>query len=407
MAGYLQLIRTHWPALAFGFLAVFWGNFGQTFFLGVFTAPIQQSLGLTAGTYGSVYSLATLLSACTVVWAGSLIDRVPLRWYTTALCLGLSCAALLMFSASGVVQLAAGFYFLRLFGQALFPHTGMTTMARSFDKSRGRSLSVASSGVPAGEILMPILGVALIASLGWQYTFLAISLFLLILVLPIMRLLLRVAGLPDLPDAQAADSAAAQKPGQVRKMLLSDRRYWLALPGLMAPPFIVTGVFIHQDFVIASQSWTPQWFATCFVIYGVVHWLTSILVGVLVDRFTAVRLMPFYLLPMALGLLGLALLSGLWVAVLLMVLMAMTVGSVPAIIGALWPEVYGVEHLGTIRSMNMAMAVFATSLSPIVYGLSIDAGVDADRLFMLSAGYVIGAALLLARSYRVADAVPE
>lgn len=400
MAGYLQLVRTHWPALAFGFLAVFWGNFGQTFFLGVFTAPIQQSLELTAGTYGSVYSLATLLSAITVVWAGSLIDRVPLRRYTTALCLGLSVAALLMFSASGVIQLAAGFYCLRLFGQALFPHTGMTTMARSFNQSRGKSLSVASSGVPIGEILLPLLGVALIASLGWQYTFLAISLFLLVLVLPAMRMLLRVAKLPELPESHGTDAAIAQRPGQVRKMLLADRRYWLALPGLMAPPFIVTGVFIHQDFVISSQSWTPEWFATCFVIYGVVHWATSIMVGTLVDRFSAVQLMPFYLLPMALGLLALAFLDGFWVAALLMVLIAMTVGGIPAIIGALWPEVYGVEHLGTIRSINMAISVFATSLSPIVYGLSIDAGVSPDRLFTLSAVYVVGSALLLSRSYR-------
>ena len=400
MTGYIRLLSDRWPALAFGFLAVFWGNFGQTFFLGVFSAPIQQSLGLTSGTYGAVYSLATLASAITVVWAGSLIDRVSLRRYTTVLCLGLALATFLMFNAADVILLAAGFYCLRLFGQALLPHTGMTTMARAFDDNRGKSLSVASSGVPVGEIVMPLLGVTLIGLIGWQDTFLALSLFLLVLVLPVMRLLLRLAQFPDLPEHHEPDATKAVKPAQARMLLLSDRRYWLALPGLMAPPFIVTGIFIHQDYVVASQGWTLEWFALCFVVYGTVHWLTSLCVGVLVDRFTAVRLLPFYLLPMALGLVALATLSGFWVAMLLMILMAMTIGSIPSIIGALWPEMYGVEHLGTIRSMNMALSVFATSLSPIVYGLCIDNAVPPDILFMASAAYVMLAAILIGQSYR-------
>lgn len=399
MSGYIRLLRERWPALAFGFLAVFWGNFGQTFFVGVFSASIQETLDLSSGTYGAVYSLATLASAMTVVWAGSLIDRVSLRRYTTIACLGLAFAALLMSQAGGVVMLALGFYCLRLFGQALLPHTGMTTMARCFDDNRGKSLSIATSGVPVGEIVMPLLGVAMIALLGWQQTFLAIGLFMAVLVMPGMRLLIGMAGLHT---GRPGSDAAAAKPGQARKLLLSDRRYWLALPGLMAPPFIVTGIFIHQDFVIASKDWTAAWFAVCFVVYGSVHWLASLMSGLLVDRYSAVRLLPWYLLPMALGLLVLSLLSGAWVALLLMILLALTIGSIPPITGALWPEIYGVENLGTIRSMNVALMVFATSLSPIVYGLCIDNGVSPQTLFMASAIYVVLAAVLIGRSYRAA-----
>lgn len=396
MTGYLRLLRERWPALAFGFLAVFWGNFGQTFFVGVFSASIQESLGLGAGRYGAVYSLATLASAVTVVWAGSLIDRVSLRRYTTVLCLGLALAATLMWQASGVIVLALGFYCLRLFGQALLPHTGMTTMARCFDDHRGKSLSIAGSGVPVGEIVMPLLGVALIALLGWQQTFLFIALFMVLFALPVMRLLIRIAGL-HVP--QTRDESQAAAPGRARRVMLGDYRYWLALPGLMAPPFIVTGIFIHQDFVIASKGWTPAWFALCFVVYGTVHWLASLASGLLVDRYSAIRLLPFYLLPMALGLLVLSLLSGQWVALLLMILLALTIGSIPPITGSLWPEVYGVENLGTIRSMNMAIMVFATSLSPIVYGFCIDYGVGPAALFLFSALYVLIAAALISQSY--------
>lgn len=398
MTGYLRLLQQRGPALAFGFLAVFWGNFGQTFFVGVFSASIQDSLSLSASVYGAVYSLATLVSALTVVWAGSLIDRVSLSRYTASICLGLAGATLIMSQANGLMTLALGFYCLRLFGQALLPHIGMTTMARNFDDNRGKSLSIASSGVPVGEILMPLLGVMLIGLLGWQQTFMGIGLFMLLLVMPAMLKLLQVAKLGS--DSAEASSPAAT-PGRARLLLLRDPRYWLALPGLMAPPFIVTGIFIHQDYVIAIQGWTPAWFALCFVVYGMVHWLSSLVTGIAVDRYSAVRLLPFYLLPMAGGVLLLALASGLWVGIVMMTLMALTIGSIPPITGALWAEVYGVEHLGTIRSLNVAIMVFATSLSPVVYGLCIDHGVSPGLLFPASAGYVILGALLIGRSYRL------
>jgi len=399
MVAYLSFIRQNWPLLGFGFLTVFWGNFGQTFFLGTFSASIQGSLGLTAGTYGAVYSVATLASAVTVVWGGSLIDRVSLQRYTLALCIGLAGACLLMWQAVGIVMVALGFYGLRLFGQALLPHAGMTTMARAFHDHRGKSLSVASSGVPAGEIVMPLLGVALIGLIGWQPTFLAIGLFMLVGVIPGMCWLLHRAGL----ETTLSDGAALPDPPRhARKALLFDPRYWLALPGLMAPPFIVTGIFIHQDYVIAGKDWTPAWFAVCFVVYGSVHWLASLLTGLLVDRHSAVRLLPYYLLPMALGLVVLAGLDGLWVGVAMMTLLALTIGAIPPITGALWAEVYGVQNLGTIRSMNVAIMVFATSLSPIVYGVCIDNGVGPGLLFGVSAGYVVLSAALIGRSYRAA-----
>ena len=76
MVAYLSFIRHNWPLLGFGFLTVFWGNFGQSFFIAWFGAEIQQELGLSAGVYGAAYSAATLLSALTVVWAGGLVDRI-------------------------------------------------------------------------------------------------------------------------------------------------------------------------------------------------------------------------------------------------------------------------------------------------------------------------------------------
>ena len=128
MYAYWQFLRTQAALLGFGFLCVFWGNFGQSFFLGWYGNAIKSDLNISAQQYGAVYSLATMASAATVVWAGALIDRVPLKTYVILVASGLCAAALVMANVSNIWLLALGFFGLRLFGQALLPHTGITTI---------------------------------------------------------------------------------------------------------------------------------------------------------------------------------------------------------------------------------------------------------------------------------------
>ncbi|HEX7026956.1 MAG TPA: MFS transporter, partial [Gammaproteobacteria bacterium] len=168
MQQYIQLVIRHWAMLGFGFITVFWGNFGQSFFVSWFGTGIQTSLGLSATAYGSAYSAATLASGIVIMAVGGIIDRVPLRRFSTGVALGLMSAALVLSFASNLMLLVAGFFLLRLFGQGLLPHTGFTTMARFFDENRGKAVSIAGSGIPLGEILLPVITVTMIEWIGWQ-----------------------------------------------------------------------------------------------------------------------------------------------------------------------------------------------------------------------------------------------
>ena len=405
MISYLPFLRQRWPLLAFGFATVFWGNFGQSFFIGWFSADIQQTLGLSASAYGSAYSGATLLSAFAVAWLGGLIDRLPLRRFVLLVCLGLACAGLLMWQASTLWLLVAGLFLLRLFGQSLLPHTGMTTMARSFDADRGKAISVSMSAVPVGEVVLPLLAVLMIRLIGWQATFLVVALAAVVVLLPLLLWLLHRAEAssgasvdqavltPSAPGSTLADARNG------RRQLLSDRRYWLALPALLASPFMMTGIFIHQNYIVSSKDWTLDWLATCFVVYGITHWLASLNSGLLVDRFKALRLLPFIGVPLLLALLLLAFVPGWWVALAMMVLLGIGAGAAPPITGALWAEVYGTAALGQIRSVNVTMSVLSTAIAPVLFGYVIDAGGSPALLFGSCALYVAIAGALLYFSY--------
>lgn len=416
MRGYLAFIHRHAALLGFGFAAVFWGNFGQSFFVAWFGAEIQRDLGISAGTYGSAYSAATLVSAVTVVWLGSLVDRVPLRTYVLGVAAGLTVAALVLSQATGLLMLFLGFFLLRLFGQALFPHTGITTMARLFDDARGKAISIAMSGVPVGEVILPLLAVTLIGTVGWQGTFLVIALSTVVVLMPLALHLLR-RGLPDAGrsvnpfdtsvDRSATDAANPEgKPPETirwpgRREVLQDYRFWLALPALMAAPFLITGIFIHQNFIVEQKGWTANWLAVCFTVYGLVHWLSALAAGSLVDRLGPYRLLPWLLVPLLVAVCLVAFVPGWWTAMLMMVFLGITAGSGPPIAGSLWPEVYGTRNLGAIRSMNLAIMVMATAGSPVLFGVLIDRGVNVTLLFGGSALYVLAALLLVCFSYPV------
>lgn len=404
MISYIPFLRKRWPLLAFGFATVFWGNFGQSFFIGWFSADIQQTLGLSASAYGSAYSGATLMSAFAVAWLGGLIDRLPLRRFVLLVCLGLACAGLLMWQAGSLWLLVAGLFLLRLFGQSLLPHTGMTTMARSFDADRGKAISLSMSAVPVGEVILPLLAVLLIRLIGWQVTFLVVALSAVLVLLPLLWWLLgRSEGAghagAEAPSVATASGGSGTGAGSGRRQLLTDRRYWLALPALLASPFMMTGIFIHQNFIVSSKGWTLDWLATCFVVYGITHWVASLNSGLLVDRFKALRLLPFIGVPLLLALLLLAFVPGWWVALAMMVLLGIGAGATPPITGALWAEVYGTEALGEIRSVNVTLSVLSTAIAPVLFGYVIDAGGSPAQLFGACALYVAMAGALLYFSY--------
>ena len=73
--------------LFFGFLIAFASGFGQTFFISLFSQDFRNTFELTNTQFGSLYSVATVLSAITIIWGGKLIDTVSLRKYTLSIIL--------------------------------------------------------------------------------------------------------------------------------------------------------------------------------------------------------------------------------------------------------------------------------------------------------------------------------
>ena len=398
---YLHFSKRCWPLLFFGVITIFWGNFGQSFFISWYGASFQESLNLSATEYGTAYSTATLISGLLIMWVGSLIDRVSINKFIIFCSLGLTAACIMLYTASNLGWLIAALFMLRFFGQGLLPHTGVTTMVKEFSINRGKAVSIATTGVPLGEIILPTLAVLLIASLGWQKSWLVIAISVPIIFLPLALWSVNLGRKEKYREAEVpqVEKDINSIPSGSRKTLLTDHRFWLALPVILAAPFIVTGIFIHQAFILPEFGWTPQLFATCFVIYGITHWISSMYAGALVDRFSGTQLLKFFPLPMLLGLFLPFFFSGDWVAMGLLFFIGLTLGPSSPVINGLWAENYGTENLGGIRAMLASFMVISTAISPIMLGYLIDLGITARLLFLGLALYVVVASILACFSY--------
>jgi MFS family permease len=399
---YLRFIKHSWPMLIFGMMTVFMGNFGQTFFISWFGSSFQESIGLSATSYGTAYSMATLTSGLLLMWVGGSIDKVSLEKFILFCTIGLSLAALTLWQANNLTTLVIGLFLLRFFGQGLFPHTAITTMMKKFSLNRGKGLSVATTGVPLGEIILPFIAVVLIAQFGWQQSWMIIALSVPLLYLPLALFLIKLGKNKKYVEHDPTiDSKTSKRPKEdgSRRTLLADYRFWLALPTVLAAPFIVTGIFIHQGFFLPQMGWTPIFFAHCFVFYGIAHWLSSMYAGVMVDRFSGRQLLKYYPIPMLMALLLASLLTGNWVAYALLILIGTAIGSGSPIINALWAEVYGTKHLGRIRALMASLAVISTSISPILFGYLIDNGITGSQLFFWLSMYVLLAMFFAYFSY--------
>ena len=401
MNSFLPLIRSEWRLLSFGFAMTFASSFGQTYFIALFSGEIRSDLDLSHGDFGALYSAATLASALILLKTGSLIDRMDLRRFAYLVIFGLALGGLLLASATSLVALFLAILLLRQCGQGLMGMAGSTAMVRYLPEQKGKANAITGIGYSASEAILPTLVVALMAWVGWRESWLVWSV-LLVAVLPlgVHRLLrghdTRHQDYLSSIDTSAEDplSALPRQRQWTRDEMLRDPGFYLFMPALLAQPMLFTGFMFHQIHLVEAKGWSLAIWGSLYTVYALTSSVMKLFAGVLVDRFGAIRLVPFVCLPMGLGLVVLASADGLWVAVIFMILLGITVGSYATLSSPFFAEKYGTLHLGAIKSVTTAAMVFSSAIAPVLMGWLIDASVSIEAQALGGTAYTLLAATL-------------
>lgn len=396
----LRFARENARWLLGGLLLTMFSSFGQTFFIGLSGNAIRAEFSLSDGEFGGLYMVCTLASALTLPWLGRKIDTQSSSTMILFVMPGLAAACAMMAFAPHVVVLALSLYLLRLLGQGMMTHIALTEISRWFSLNRGRAISLVVPGHQVGEALLPVLFVAISAAAGWRGAWIAAAALILLVALPAILLLFRVERIPS--SAEVAAASARSDADWTRTEVLRDPIFYLVLVGVLVPSFVGTTIFFHQGHLITLRGYDPLAFAAAFPLMAATTVVFGLASGALIDRFGAVRMLPYFLLPLIAASLAAALITPIWGIYFFMFVFGISYGLTSTMLGALWPEMYGTRHLGGIRALVVAAMVFATAVGPGLTGALIDRGIDLpQQLIWMAIWCAVGTFGLAAASRRI------
>ncbi|WP_292968853.1 MFS transporter [Pantoea sp. UBA4549] len=396
-----QLFRfmyQHGSHLAFGAILMAMSSFGQTYFVSLYGQDLRQAFGLSDGGLGGLYAAGTVMSAVTLTWAGRMIDYTTTRRFTLAVTLLLVTACLLVSGAQAAWMLCAGFYLLRLGGQGLMVHTALTATARQFPLDAGKALGAIALGLSLAQALFPLAAVQINALTGWRTAWLINAAVLVAGVALAVSCLPRAAEKP----LRTFRKRGAEK---VREASVwKNRNLLFALPAVLASPFITTGFFFHQARLAEEKGWALSWVAGWFIAYAITQAVSLLSFGPLIDRLTPRRLLPWFLLPQAAGMLALWLSNSVWVTPFYLIMTGISSAIASTLATALWVQLFGPAQLAKVRSAVEAGTVLASGASPVIMGVLIDNHIALRVQALLCLVFILAASLV---ATRVRAGVPE
>jgi len=380
--------------ILFGFIFTFFSSFGQSFFLGLFNSSIRDALSITHGQFGTIYASATLLSSLVIIWVGKKIDDIDVFKFGTFVTLLLSFSCYFFSKVSSITFLFIAIFLMRFSGQGLMSHTATTTISRYFTKSRGKALSTGWFGLSTAEFILPVFIIYLLTFMEWRSIWINIS--LVILFLPIISyLLIKKIKL----DSREIDNNKDKKNIKIKNWkrieVIKDYRFYIVCANMLAMPWIATGIFVYQSFILSSKNWGPYVIAQSFMAYSILSVITLFIAGFLIDKFSSRKLLIYMNLPFLLSLFLIIVFDNPIVSFLFLGLIGISNGLANVLGSSTWAEVYGVKHIGSIKALTTALMVFSTAFGTAVFGLLIDKGFSIEQISMISGTYIFLALIAL------------
>ena len=385
----------NFKVILFGFIFTFFSSFGQSFFLGLFNSSIRDALSITHGQFGSIYASATLLSSFILVWIGKKIDDINIIKFASYVVALLAISCFLFSKITSVAFLFFSIFLMRLSGQGLMSHTATTTIARFFERSRGKALSTTWLGLSLAEFILPLLIIFLLTFVDWRNIWIVISIFV-IVVLPIITFsLVKNIKLDSRETINLNDVKTKEIKQWKRSEVLKDYRFYIICLTMLAMPSIATGTFVYQSFIVSSKNWGPYVIAQSFMVYSILSVITLFLSGFLIDKFTSRKLLIYMNIPLLFATFVLYYFNSPFSSYVFLGLIGISNGLANVLGSATWAEIYGVKYIGSIKALTTAFMVFSTAFGTALFGILIDNSFSIEQIALASGSYTLIAIFLL------------
>ena len=374
--------------IIFGFIFTFFSSFGQSFFLGLFNAPLRNELNITHGQFGNIYATATILSSLLLIWVGKKIDEYQIIYYSFFVIILLFFSSLFFSFINSIYFLAIGIFLMRFSGQGLMSHTSTTTISRFFEKSRGKALSTIWFGLSSAEFILPVLITYLFIIYSWRTVWQGIAV-LIIIFLPVIVLNTIKSIKLDTREKYKKLNKPLKIKNWKRTEVIKDYRFYIVSLNMLAMPWIATGVFVYQSFIAESKMWSIYTIPKAFMFYSISSIVTLFFSGFLVDKFTSRKLIPFMNIPLLFAMFVLFYYQNEISAFVFLGLVGVSNGLANVLGSSTWAEIYGVKFIGSIKALTTALMVFSTAFGTAVFGVLIDNGFSIKNIALIAGIYIV------------------
>ncbi len=292
---------------------------------------------------------------------------------------------------------------------SLIPATTLVT--RWFHRRRAMALSIASTGLSLGGVILTPLSVLMVDSLGFKLAAPILGVMFLLGVVPVAWIWLRenpqsmglnVDGIADEIDNQATDSNASKSssgtPGAVKKSIMEDgitfkearggKFFWGVSAAYIFLMMAQVGGIAHQ-YGLARELLTDAQTAMAVAILPVASIVGRLVGGWLVGRMS-IRI--FAIAMMVLQATSLSLLSSgfnITTLCLGLALFGITVGNLLMLQPLLIAEAFGVREYAKIFSVSNLMSSWGTAAGPALLGFAFTAS---NNLYGIAYAIAAGAA---------------
>ena len=379
--------------IIFGFIFTFFSSFGQSFFLGLFNESIRNELDITHGQFGSIYASATLLSSIILIWVGKKIDDFDVLKFSFFVISLLAISTFAFSKINSIAFLFIAILLMRFSGQGMMSHTASTTISRYFTNTRGKALSTGWFGLSTAEFLMPVTIIYALTIMDWRNIWIIISVAIILFLPMISYFLVKEVKLSSREDDNEVIKENIKQ--WKRSEVIKDYRFIIIALNMLAMPWIATGIFVYQSFILSAKNWGEYTIAQSFMVYSIASVLTLFIAGYLIDKFTSRKLLIYMNIPFLVSLLILIYFQSPISSFFFLGLIGVSNGFANVLGSSTWAELYGVKFIGSIKALTTALMVFSTAFGTALFGLMIDFDFSIEQISMISGGYILICLILL------------
>lgn len=390
--------------------------------LGVFFSSIEEELGWERWEISLAFTIGSMTGSVFQILTGRLLDKYGSRFVVVA------AGILIAFAMIGLWQMQEPWHFWLSFGvgrgaalAGIQVGTGVA-LSNWFLKKRGRAVAIRGVGQRAGQAVMPMVIVGIMALWGWREAFLALAgVTALLIILPGAIFIRRrpedlgltvenmspeeLAGTPRAGGRGA--SRFARNVRDVSFTLAEARRtkaFWILLGYFMVDRFALGAINLHMVINFEDKGIPEALAALTLSTFAATSALTGLPWGFVFER--------IHVRYGAMLMSGLLFLSSLLLivadnfvlAMAFALLFGLAIGAGNIVENLLWADYFGRRHLGAIRSFGAPFRLIAPT-GPLLTGVLYDVTGSYTIPFLAFAG--IFALMVFAMYMAVPPEKPE